>query len=69
MREIDECDMEEFGTLGSSEKTIVIPGNRWWPQQAAKQEGDKLSKKKLRNIWKQRRERPKCWGFHYYGEP
>ena len=26
MRAIDECDMEEFGTLCSSEKTIVILG-------------------------------------------
>ena len=39
MREIDECDIEEFGTLDSNEKTIAIPGDRWWPQ-AAKQEGD-----------------------------
>ena len=38
MREIDECDMEEFGTLDSSEKTVAIPGDRWWPQ-----EGDKFN--------------------------
>ena len=25
MRKIDECDMEKFGTLDSSEKTIAIP--------------------------------------------
>ena len=31
IREIDECDMEEFDTLDSSEKTIVILGDRWWP--------------------------------------
>ena len=36
---IDEYDMEEFDTLDSSEKTIVILGDRWWPQ-AAKQEKD-----------------------------
>ena len=24
MREIDECDMEEFGTLDSSEATIAV---------------------------------------------
>ena len=42
MREIDECDMEEFDTLDSSEKTIVILGDRWW-RQAGKQEGDKSS--------------------------
>ena len=41
MRKIDECGMEEFGTLliYSSEKTIAILGDRWWPQ-TAKQEGD-----------------------------
>ena len=42
MRKIDECDMEKFGTLDSSEKTIAILGDRWWPQKA-KQQGDKLS--------------------------
>ena len=26
MREIDECDMDQFGTLDSSEKTIAIQG-------------------------------------------
>ena len=48
MRKIDECGMEKFGTLNiiinSSEKTIAILGDRWWPQ-TAKQEGDKISKK------------------------
>ena len=34
-----ECDMEDFVTLESSEKTIVILGDRWWSQ-AAKQEGN-----------------------------
>ena len=44
MREIDECDMEEFDTLDSSEKTIaILLGDKWWPQ-AAKQERDKTSK-------------------------
>ena len=42
MRKIDECGMGKFGTLDSSEKTIDIPGDRWWPQ-TAKQEGDKIS--------------------------
>ena len=32
MRKIGECDMEKFGTLDSSEKTITIPGDRWWSQ-------------------------------------
>ena len=57
MRELDECGMEEFDTLDGDEKTIAILGNRWWPQ-AAKQEGDKIIKKFLCCIWKQRNERP-----------
>ena len=48
--------MEEFDTLDSSDKTIPILGDRWWPQ-AAKQKGDKVSKKFLCKIWKQRNER------------
>ena len=51
MREYDECKMEEFGRLESSEKTIAILGDRWWPR-AAKQEGDRISKQFLCNIWK-----------------
>ena len=43
MRKIDECDMEKFGTLDSSEKTIAILGDRW--PQTANQKGDKISKK------------------------
>ena len=50
MRKIDECDMEKFGTLDSSEKTIAILGDRWWPQ--TKQEGDKISKHFPCNVWK-----------------
>ena len=46
MKKIDECGMEKFGTLDSSEKTIVILGDRWWPQ-TAKQEGDKIGNKFL----------------------
>ena len=42
MRKMDECDMEKFGTLHSSEKTIAILDG-WWPQKA-KQHGDKISK-------------------------
>ena len=29
MRKLDVCDMEEFGILESSEKTIVILGDGW----------------------------------------
>ena len=57
MRKIDECDMEKFGALGSSEKTIAILGDRWWPQ-TAKHEGDKISKEFPFYIWKKRNERP-----------
>ena len=28
MRKVDECDMEEFGRVESSEKTIAILGDR-----------------------------------------
>ena len=46
VRNIDERDTEESDTLDSSEKTIAIQGDRWWPQ-AANQEGDTISKKFL----------------------
>ena len=42
MRKIDECDMENFGTQYSSEKTIAILGDSWWSQ-TVKQEWDKIS--------------------------
>ena len=38
-----------------TEKTIAIPGDRWW-QQKAKQEGHKVSVKILCSIWKRRDE-------------
>ena len=43
MGKMDECGMEKFGTLGASEKTIAILGDRWWPQ-TVKQEGDETTK-------------------------
>ena len=49
MGKINVCDMENFGTPGSSEKTIAVVGDRWWPQ-TAKQEGDTISKKLLCEI-------------------
>ena len=61
MRGIDECDTEEFGTLGDSAKTIAIVGDRWWSQ-AAKQEGDTISETFPCNTWKQRNERPNVGG-------
>ena len=46
MRKLNECDIEEFGRLESSEKTVAILGDRWWPQ-TAKQEGDRISEQFL----------------------
>ena len=43
MREIYGYDMERFGTLDTSDKTIAILGCREWPQ-TAKQDGDRMSK-------------------------
>ena len=59
MRQVDECDMEKFGAHDSSEKTIALLGDRWWPQ-TAKQEKDKISKRFLCNLnfWKKRNEHP-----------
>ena len=55
--------MEEFdSTPDSNEKTIAVLGDRWCPQ-AAKQEGDKISKEFPCNIWKQRNERLIVRGF------
>ena len=61
MNKLDECGMEEFGRLDNSEKTISILGDRWWPQ-AAKQDGDRISKPFLCNIWKKRNKRPNVGG-------
>ena len=61
MKKLDVCDMEEFGRLESSEKTIAILGDRWWPQ-TAKQDGDRIRKQFLCNIWKKRKERPNVGG-------
>ena len=36
--------MEKFGTLDSSEKTIAILGDRWWPK-TAEEDGEKISQK------------------------
>ena len=38
--------MEEFGRLQSSEKTIAILRDRWWPQRA-KQDGDRIRSNSL----------------------
>ena len=54
--------MEQFGRLESSEKTIAILGDRWWPQ-TAKQDGDRISEQFQCNIWKKRNERPNVGGL------
>ena len=61
MRKFDVCDMGEFGGLDSSEKTIAILRDRWWPQ-TAKQDGDRISKHFLRSIRKNRKGRPNVGG-------
>ena len=61
MRKLDVCDMEEFCRQESSEKTISILGDRWWPQ-TAKQDGDRISRQFLCNIRKNRNERPNVEG-------
>ena len=61
MRKLDECDVEEFGRVESSEKTIAAKGDRWWPH-TAKQEGDRIGKQFLCNIWKKRNERRNVGG-------
>ena len=56
------CDVEEFGRLDNSEKTIAILGDRWWAQ-TAKQDGGRISKQFLcTRIWKKRNERPNSGG-------
>ena len=60
MRKLDVCDMEKLGKLESSEKTIAILGDTWWPQ-TAKQDGDRTSKQ-FQCIWKKRNERPNVEG-------
>ena len=47
-----------------SEKTIAILGDRWWPQ-TAKQDGDRISKEFLCNLWRKRNERPKMLEMFY----
>ena len=60
MRKLDVCDMAEVGRLESSEKTIAILGDKW--PQTAKQDGDRIIRRFLCNIWKNRNERPTVGG-------
>ena len=58
---VDSPRFPRSSGIDGSEKTIDILGDRWWPQ-TARQEGDKMSKKFLCNIWKKRSERPNVGG-------
>ena len=66
MRKLDGCDMAELGRLESSEKTIAILRDRWWPQ-TAKQDEDRISKQFLCNTWKTHNERPNVGGAALLG--
>ena len=61
MRRVNGYDMEKFSTLNSSERTIAIQGDRWWPQ-VAKEKGDRIIKQFLCNVWEKRNERPNVRG-------
>ena len=61
MRTLGVCNMEEFGRLESSEKTIAILGDKWWPQ-TAKEDGDRISKQFICCIREKRNERPNVGG-------
>ena len=58
---MDVCDIEEFRRVESSEKTIAVLRDKWWPQ-TAKEDGYRISKQFLCNIWKKRNERPNVRG-------
>ena len=66
VRKLDKCNMEGFGRPESSEKTIVILGDRWWPQ-TVKQDGDRISAQFLGTIRKRRNERPNVGGVSLLG--
>jgi len=51
MRGVKEGGMKSFDALDSREQAMAILGDRWWPQ-TAKQDGDKLYKRFLCNVWK-----------------
>ena len=53
---------EKFGTLDSSDKTLDIIGDRWWPQ-TSKQEGDNTCKKVSIQYMEKRNERPNVGGL------
>ena len=61
IKKLDVCYVEEFGRLESSEKTIAILGDIWWPQ-TTKPDGDRISKQFPCSIWKKCTERPNVGG-------
>ena len=60
------CDMDKFGKLDNSEKTIAIIGDRWWAQEAV-EDGDKMCKKFLCSLWQKRKELPNVGGVSSRG--
>ena len=60
------CDMDKFGKLDNSEKTIAIIGDRWWAQEAL-EDGDKMCKKFLWSLWQKRKELPNVGGVSSRG--
>ena len=56
MREVNGGGIKSFDSLDRREKTIIILGNRSWPQ-TAKQDEDRICKRFLCNVWKKRHER------------
>ena len=56
MRDLNKSGMKSFDALDSRrEKTISTLEDRWWPQMA-KQDGDKICRRFLCNVWKKRNE-------------
>ena len=62
--------MGKIGTLDSWVETIGILRDRWWPEAAAKQEGNKISKKCFHVIGTEtkRIKRPKRWRWSHHQE-
>ncbi|CAB1117900.1 unnamed protein product [Ectocarpus sp. CCAP 1310/34] len=60
------CDMDKFGKLDDSEKTITVIEDRWWAQEAV-EDGDKMCKKFLCSLWQKRKELPNVGGVSSRG--
>ena len=66
MREVKEGGIKSFDALDNREKTIASLGDRCW-QQTAKQDGDKICKRFLCNVWKKCNERLNVEGVSIRG--